>query len=213
MRKRLTNDNPTSNTETMLNLAYAKDGNVYLRYGVDDINLCDYVSDLATNKGCNYTSNEIMEGACLECDCCVNLLYCLAVQAAELRERLKHYEDLEEQGQLFVPPCKVGDTVYVIKRCRCGKPENYDLKTCGRKVVARTPKVLARVMLQETGKRLKPNYTGKIEYEVALKGTICYSVYEKQFVLNMLTDIGKKVFITKEEAEKALEMIKFQNKK
>ena len=80
----------------MLNLAYAKSGEVYLRYGVDDINLCDYVSELAKNKGCDYTAKEIMEGACLECECEVNLLYCLAVQAAELRGRLKYYEDLEE---------------------------------------------------------------------------------------------------------------------
>ena len=33
---------------------------------------------------------------------------------AELREKLKYYEDLEEQGRLAVLPCKVGDTVYEI---------------------------------------------------------------------------------------------------
>ena len=33
---------------------------------------------------------------------------------AELRERLKYYEDLEEQGRLLVLPCKVEDTVYEI---------------------------------------------------------------------------------------------------
>ena len=33
---------------------------------------------------------------------------------AELREKLKYYEDLEEQGRLLVLPCKVGDTVYGI---------------------------------------------------------------------------------------------------
>ena len=115
-RERLTMDSPTTNTGNMLNLAYAKDGKVYLRYGVEDVNLCDYVSNFATKQGCNYTPNEIMEGACLECDCEVNLLYCLAVQAAELRERLKFYEDLEEQGRLIVPPCKVGDTVWYLNK-------------------------------------------------------------------------------------------------
>lgn len=29
-------------------------------------------------------------------------------------ERLKYYEDMEEQGRLVVLPCKVGDTVYRI---------------------------------------------------------------------------------------------------
>lgn len=27
-------------------------------------------------------------------------------------QKLAHYEDLEEQGKIIVPPCKVGDTVY-----------------------------------------------------------------------------------------------------
>lgn len=31
-------------------------------------------------------------------------------------ERLKEYEDLEEQGRLVVLPCKVGDTVFGIHR-------------------------------------------------------------------------------------------------
>ena len=33
---------------------------------------------------------------------------------AELREKLKEYEDLEEQGMLIKLPCKVGDTAYEI---------------------------------------------------------------------------------------------------
>lgn len=35
---------------------------------------------------------------------------------ADLRERLKEYEDAEEQGILLRLPCKVGDTVYFIYR-------------------------------------------------------------------------------------------------
>ena len=31
---------------------------------------------------------------------------------ADLRERLKYYEDLEEQGKLLKLPCAVGDTMY-----------------------------------------------------------------------------------------------------
>lgn len=33
---------------------------------------------------------------------------------ANLRETLKKYEDLKEQGRLIKLPCKVGDTVYVV---------------------------------------------------------------------------------------------------
>lgn len=38
---------------------------------------------------------------------------------ADLRERLKEYEDLEEQGRLIKLPCKVGDTVYVKMASYC----------------------------------------------------------------------------------------------
>lgn len=34
---------------------------------------------------------------------------------AELREKLKEYEDLEEQGMLIKLPCKVGDTVWKVE--------------------------------------------------------------------------------------------------
>jgi hypothetical protein len=112
-------------------------------------------------------------------------------------------DDLLENG-VVVLPCKVGDVVYVIQRCRCGKPENYNLQCCEKKVTSKTPKVLSRVMCQEIGKKLKWHNTGKMEYEVVPKGTICYSLYEKQFTLKMLTEIGKTVFLTREEAERAL---------
>lgn len=44
---------------------------------------------------------------------------------ADLHNRLKHYEDLEEQGLLLKLPCKVGNTVYVL--CECGMiPQQLD---------------------------------------------------------------------------------------
>lgn len=94
---RLTTDEPENNTETMLNFAYAKDGNVFLR-GVDvenvcDMGLCEYVSREANEKGCKHTPEDIIEGACMECDCEIATLYWVAAQAAELRGRLKRYED------------------------------------------------------------------------------------------------------------------------
>lgn len=42
------------------------------------------------------------------------LLYRNLWAMANLRETLKKYEDLEEQGRLVILPCKVGDTVYAI---------------------------------------------------------------------------------------------------
>lgn len=40
---------------------------------------------------------------------------------ANLRERLKEYEDLEEQGKLLKLPCAVGDTVYTLNPLPSGK--------------------------------------------------------------------------------------------
>lgn len=36
-------------------------------------------------------------------------------QVAEYLKKLKEYQQLEEQGRLIKLPCKVGDTVYLIK--------------------------------------------------------------------------------------------------
>ncbi len=98
--KRLTTDKPTSAVEAMLNYAYAKDGRVFLRYGdaEEDIDLCEYISRESERSGCRNSPEEVMEGGCLECDCVLAVLHIVATQAAELRERLKEYEDREEKA-------------------------------------------------------------------------------------------------------------------
>lgn len=96
---------------------HAKDNRVFIPQPYkDDIDLCEYVSKLTKVKGCNLPTEEIMEGACLECDrdCEIGILYYCAIQAAELRERLKMFEDKLESGTLIELSCKVGDTVYVL---------------------------------------------------------------------------------------------------
>lgn len=116
--ERLTTDNPLGCLQTMLNYAYDKDGNVYLRYGdgEEDINLCEYISRVAKEKGCFYTAQEILDEACTECDCEMAILYCVATQAAKLRARLAAYED---SG---LSPDEVG---------RCGKWERVrDIIQC-----------------------------------------------------------------------------------
>lgn len=102
-----------SNTERLMNFAYAKDNRVFIpQQYKEDIDLCEYVAE----KGCGLTVESVMEGSCFECDldCVPGILYFCAVQAAELRERLKMFEDKLENGTLIELPCKVGDKVYVI---------------------------------------------------------------------------------------------------
>lgn len=72
--------------------------------GERNIDLCDYISRKAKQHCCGYapTPEEVMDGACMElgCDCVISELYAVATQAAELRERLKEYEDAEEMSEL-----------------------------------------------------------------------------------------------------------------
>lgn len=102
-----------SNTERLMNFAYAKDNRVFIpQQYKEDIDLCEF----AAKYGCGLTAESVMEGSCFECDldCVPGILYFCAVQAAELRERLKMFEDKLENGTLIELPCKVGDTVYVL---------------------------------------------------------------------------------------------------
>ena len=83
--------------------------------------------------------------------------------------KLAEYEDLEEQGLLLRLPCKVGDTVFKLKR------HNYCVGICHKDIScsecrANTP----------------------------------FGIVERKFKLNELKEIGKTVFLTKEEAEQKL---------
>lgn len=94
-------------------------------------------------------------------------------------DRLAAYEDAEEQGRLLVLPCKVGETVYrVVEKCR---PSMVDCPFDGGYGLQRCHK---------NGEYYK--YCGA-------------HIDEAEFALSMLSGIGKTVFLTREEAEKALE--------
>ena len=99
---RLTTDNPLGNFDALMNYAYAKDGNVLIRYAnnQENMDLCDYIAHHA-KCDCAINAQEVLDGACLECDdfyCSLGRAYFASVQAAELRGRLKMYEDLAEQA-------------------------------------------------------------------------------------------------------------------
>ena len=101
-KKRMTNDNPQENYDLVLNYAFANDRKVLLRYANDqeNIDLCDYIAFHAKGT-CGMSAQDVLDGACFECDdfsCSLGRAYISAVQAAELREKLKMYEDLSEQA-------------------------------------------------------------------------------------------------------------------
>lgn len=105
---RIVNDNPQTNTEVMFNLAYVKDNEVWIRSGGDDgedCTLIDFTNRMCASHDCLFdiTPNEIEEedidntgDRLLECSmsgCPIGTAYFIAIQAAELRERLRTYEE------------------------------------------------------------------------------------------------------------------------
>ena len=106
-------------------------------------------------------------------------------------DKLARYEDAEEQGRLIVLPCKVGERVYKACKTWCTMPictaciEYGGMKCCG---------------------YLSGNEcTSKIE-----KGNdgATYGVISLMFDYSMIPEIGKTVFLSREEAEKASEVMK-----
>lgn len=142
--KRLTTDTPTNITENMLNFAFADNGAVKLRYGrgKENIDLCEYLEDFASDDCC-VSAHDILEGTCLECDCDCNLqvLYVCAIQAAELRERLKYYENLNEKYKSSVDVAKVKHGKWVKQGTSfdlCGV-DYYKCSICGKETQTKYP--------------------------------------------------------------------------
>lgn len=99
----LVTDSPSDNFSTMMNYAYAKDREVYIRNAAEDgsdILLNQYVRKLCIQNGCDELEDVSLEefpmeiASCgLDCGDCPNfILWVAATQAAELRARLQKYE-------------------------------------------------------------------------------------------------------------------------
>lgn len=95
-------------------------------------------------------------------------------------ERIKGYEELEEQGFLLKLPCKVGDTVYEI----C---EGF-IEPCTVEVI---------FLADYKDKDGNYSYMMEIHYDREDCPWVSAEVY--------FTDIGKTVFLTKSDAESALQ--------
>lgn len=110
----------------------------------------------------------------------------------EIAERLANKEQAEEQGQILRPPCKVGDTVYLIDRDENNKFKVYEGKW-------------ERVSLALTSKDGSFNLCGEISYDIY----DCFYddgriMKHGMYVGQESTKVGEIVFLTKEEAEAKL---------
>jgi hypothetical protein len=96
-------------------------------------------------------------------------------------ERLKHYEDMEEQGKILSIPCKPEDAVYVISDYSNNKTRFEIIKA-----------VVTTVRLKNDGKTVSFSCRGKWKNQ---------NPYIGNFVSN---SIGKTVFLTEQEAKEEL---------
>ena len=106
--KQLVTDNPQNNTEHMMNIAFVKDEEVWIRNGGkggEDCTLVDFCRRMCTVSGaCAYESVpyeatddlDTIGDILMDCSgegCPIGTTYFAMIQAAELRERLRLYEN------------------------------------------------------------------------------------------------------------------------
>lgn len=115
---RLTTDNPKGNFETMMNFAYAEDGEVWIRGAGGDgesMRLNEYIYSVLLGRPdeCGVENPDDVPNACGEGDCFCEMgaLYAAATQAAELRARLAAYEEsgLEPEDVMKYREIKISD--------------------------------------------------------------------------------------------------------
>lgn len=233
--KRLTTNCPDNNLDAALNLFYIKDFETWVRGGGDgpdypDIRLYDFIRKAAKillpdldfptdDDGVDYAMGELLLDGPDEPTGLLALLYTAAWSYAELRGRLMQYEDTgktpvevstlvkdwndlctivrecggisrvrvlaeaDKDGRLVVLPCKVGGTLWVTGRDNV--PREMELEAPDIRAVCTDEDNLC----MSTCNR-KPD--GFCAYRLRNDGA----------------DIGKTVFLTREEAEAALEAMK-----
>ena len=130
---------------------------------------------------------EDLEERCIkECGCGLNMVVVKHIEFLEHIHKLAEYWLLEEQGLLLMLPCKVGDTLYRIDTDKF--IENTEI----------IPFTVEYIVICENGDIM-------FEYDDAYNGVICH-------LENIITDKPYldyyRVFLTKEEAEAALEKMK-----
>ena len=214
--KRLTTNYPDNNLDAALNLFYIKDFETWVRGGGDgtdypDIRLYDFIRKAAKillpdldfpmdDDGVDYAMGELLLDGPDEPTGLLALLYTAAWSYAELRGRLMQYEDTGLTPE------------------RCAEFARADAE--GRYIVMRDAEQAGVARLRELAEADKDGRLVVLPCEV---GTATYyihypiAVYPDEsepeikrgiFTLCDLDRVGHSVFLTREEAEKALEAMK-----
>ena len=217
--KKLTTNCPDSNLDTALNLFYIKDFETWVRGGGDgpdypDIRLYDFIRKAATvllpdldfptdDDGVDYAMGELLLDGPDEPTGLLALLYTAAWSYAELRDRLMQYEDTGLEPAMCANYKTFEDEAIskgvTFKRI----VELMEADKDGRLVVlpCKVGDVVygfhgSRTILPMEVKWVETNTNG---WDVAAQ----YVPMAPKFY--QFSDFGKTVFLTREEAEKALE--------
>lgn len=174
------------------NSCYAKEGWARYRDYEIDIDARDLARDLlkryadgddafTDDEDFGEYMNDAMQYGMNDIEGRIALFYRNLWAMADLRERLKYYEDLEEQGKLLKLPCAVGDTVYrVHKGTKLSPDRTYECRVVGVKQECNTFSVKLYANINEE----------------------TYSIWIDDWFDRC--QIGYEFFLTKEEAEAAL---------
>ena len=115
-------------------------------------------------------------------------------------EKLVAYEDAEEKGLLLRLPCKVGDTVYVDSTMLPAHYEDLDSEVptyFPARVVSFRFARLKCIKIAVTAKWLYK----RLDYDTGFEDDY---VENEKLLTYLLSSIGKKIFLTREEAEAKL---------
>lgn len=224
--KRLTTNCPDNNLDAALNLFYIKDGETWVRGGGDgpdypDIRLYDFIRKAAKillpdldfpmdDDGVDYAMGELLLDGPDEPTGLLALLYTAAWSYAKLRGRLMQYEDTG------------------LEPAMCANYKTFEDEAISKGVTFK--RIVALMEADRAGRLVVPPCkAGDTVYEVTSRKTISeYRVkairvelfctfiewdivagfVDKSIFGVPVDEIGKTVFLTREEAEKALEAMK-----
>lgn len=204
---RLTTDNPTDNIEASLNLFYVRDGDAFIRGGGDapdyaDISVTDFIRKAARTlcpdmllpesaEEISFAMAEYLFDGYEEPSGLVALLYTAAWSYAELRERLKAYEDTGLSPEKVSWMKEVVEAAFDNDTSRIERAHNLHVADKEGRVIVLPCKVGDTIWRL---KRTFETYPDKSKPYTEADG----------FLLQDIWNVGKNVFLTREEAEKAL---------
>ena len=125
----------------------------------------------------------------MTCKDCIHYTVCKALEEQVGMIDARQCGCYKDKSRFIELPCNEGDMVYIVER-------QYDN---GHKTIKSSPKVYGEIHVVEG----RYGYNKKHPFFSPVK--VCYRIVRRAFKISYLKDFGKSVFLTREEAEKALE--------